>query len=91
MEAVDESVRVVQLSPQPVLVAAIVSGTANRCAPFTVSYRFDLLGDGGDLFVQRCEQFARLRRPCVFDHLRMVSSFLNVRALGAMTCTFSSG
>jgi hypothetical protein len=51
----------------------------------------DVLGDFGDLLVQRTKQLSGLGRPRIIDHLRIVSPILNVRAPGAMPGTYATG
>jgi hypothetical protein len=53
MQAVDESVCFVEISPQLGLLTAIVNSTARRGAVIASFRLFDLVGDRGDLFVQR--------------------------------------
>jgi hypothetical protein len=56
MQAVDESVRFVEFSPQLGLLTAIVNCTAHRRAVTATFRLFELLGDLGELFVQRSQQ-----------------------------------
>jgi hypothetical protein len=62
-------VRLVEVSAQLGLLAAIVDGAAGRRAVTAQLCRFEVLRDIGDLFVQRCQQQPRLRLARVIDHL----------------------
>jgi hypothetical protein len=78
MEAVDVSMRLVQVSPEPTPVAVNLGGTAYRCAEGTSLGCFDLLRDVGDILIQCVQQCAGLRDGSVVDHRGILSPVLNV-------------
>jgi hypothetical protein len=84
MEAVDESVRLVQFSAQCRLATPVVSGATNRCSRVTALHGIELVRDANDLVAQLSKQCPCLSRPRVFNHLWIVSSIFNVRDAGGM-------
>lgn len=83
MEAVDESVRLVQFAPQGGPVSAVVRGTADGSARAAQLRRLEFVRDLSDVFTQFPKKCPRLRCTRVVAHSWIVSSFRNVRATGS--------
>lgn len=80
MQTVDQPTRLVEFSPQSARYRISAAGAPGPGAPIALVGGFQLVRNPPHVPVQLVQQCARLRAPRVFDHLRIVSWFLNVRA-----------
>lgn len=80
MQAVDQPVRFVELVTKARHAASGDHGGVTLHTPGPAFGRFDLLGNFVDVNVQRLQQFSRLRRIGVIDHVGIIASTAAQRA-----------
>jgi hypothetical protein len=82
VEPVDEPTGLIQFTTKSVGDRIPAAGAAGPSSPVPLVGGFELVRDPPYVPVQLVQQCSRLCAPRVLDHLRILSWFLNVRALG---------